>query len=81
MLYYVFEMQDGAVLSQAFNRTQLENGEAISNFYSRCASAAISTVRRHTIMLVDDKGNNAVLPNGVTVYPATFEHEQTNQGN
>ena len=73
MLYYVFEMQDGAVLSQAFNREQLENGEAISNFYSRCASAAISSVHRHTIMFVDDKGNNMV-------EPVTFEHEQTNQG-
>ena len=71
MLYYVIEMQDGAVLSQAYNREQLEHGEAISNFYSRCASAAISSVHRHTIMLVDDKGNY------VDGYPPlTFEHEQ-----
>ena len=74
MLYYVFEMQDGAVLSQSFTRAQLENGEAISNFYSRCASAAISHVRRHSVMFVDDKGNYVVLPNGVTVLPVTFEH-------
>ena len=76
MKYYVFEMQDGAVLSQSFNRTQLENGEAISNFYRRCASAAISPVERHTIMFVDDKGNYVVLPSGITVLPVTFEHQQ-----
>ena len=70
MKYYVFEMQDGAVLSQSFNRTELENGTAASNFYSRCASAAISSVQVHTVMFVDDKGNN-MLP------PVTFVHEQT----
>ena len=71
MLYYVFEMQDGAVLSQAFNREELENGEAISNFYSRCASAAISTVTRHTVMFVDDMGNHVL-------QPVSFKHEQNN---
>ena len=69
MKYYVFEMQDGAVLSQSFNRTELENGTAASNFYSRCASAAISSVPVHTVMFVDDKGNN-MLP------PVTFVHQQ-----
>ena len=69
MKYYVFEMQDGAVLSQSFNRTELENGTAASNFYSRCASAAISSVAVHTIMFVDEKGNN-MLP------PVTFVHQQ-----
>lgn len=79
MQYYVFEMQDGAVLSQAFNREQLENGEALSNYYSRCASAAISTVRVHTVMLVDDHGRYVTMPDGITVPPVTFIHE--NQGN
>lgn len=68
MKYYVIEMQDGSVLWQCFNRTELENGTAASNFYSRCASAAISSVAVHTIMFVDDKGNN-MMP------PVTFEHE------
>lgn len=74
MLYYVFEMQDGAVLSQSFTREQLENGEALSNYYSRCASAAISPVRVHTVMLVDDHGRYVTMPDGITVPPATFIH-------
>ena len=68
MLYYVIEMQDGAALVTSFNRTQYEAGAAVSDFYSRCASAAISQVHRHTVMFVDDMGNH-VLP------PVSFKHE------
>ena len=67
MLYYVIEMQDGAVLSVSYNRTQYEAGTAVSDFYSRCASAAISSVGRHTIMFVDDMGHD-VMP------PVSFKH-------
>ena len=70
MKYYVIEMQDGAVLSQSFNRAEFESGAAVSDYLSRGASAAISQVNRHTVMLVDDKGNY------VDGYPPlTFEHE------
>ena len=68
MKYYVMEMQDGAVLAVSYNREQYEAGTAVSDFYSRCASAAISQVTRHTVMFVDDMGNH-VLP------PVSFKHE------
>lgn len=67
MKYYVFEMQDGAALWQSFNQAELENGTAASNFYSRCASAAISSVAVHTVMFVDEEGRN-MLP------AVTFRH-------
>ena len=67
MKYYVFEMQDGAALWQAFTQAELENGTAASNFYSRCASAAISSVAVHTVMFVDENGHN-MLP------PVVFRH-------
>ena len=56
MLYYVIEMQDGAALVASFNRTQYEAGAAVSDFYTKCAYAAISQVHRHTVMFVDDMG-------------------------
>ena len=67
MKYYVFEMQDGAALWQAFTQAELENGTAASNFYSRCASAALSAVAVHTIMFVDEDGH-------YMLSPVTFRH-------
>ena len=62
MKYYVFEMQDGAALVQSFTQAEMESGTAASNFYSRCASAAISAVAVHTIMFVDENGRNMMPP-------------------
>ena len=67
MTYYVIELQDGAALWQAFTQAEYENGTAVSNFHSRCSSAAISSVAVHTIMFVDEEGRNMKRPE-------TFRH-------
>ena len=53
---YVIELQDGAMLSQSFTAEEVAQGIALSNYFMRCGSAAISSVRCHVIMLLDNEG-------------------------
>lgn len=53
---YVIELQDGAMLSQSFTPEEVEQGLALSNFFMRCGSAVLSSVRCHVILLVDEDG-------------------------
>lgn len=71
MTNYVFEMQDGTILSQSFDDEAVKSGQALSNYYSRCSFAAMSSVVHHTIMLIDEVGN--------TLQCAHFYHEPVSQ--
>lgn len=56
MIEYAFELQDGAMLTQAFTPEQVETGAADQDFFTRCIYARVSTVEHHTVMLVDETG-------------------------
>ena len=63
---YVIELQDGAMLSQSFTAEEVAHGLALSNYFMRCGSAAISSVSCHVVMLLDDAGGE--------VRKETFNH-------
>ena len=56
MKNYVYEQQDGAVLTQAFSDEQVATGAADQDFFTRCIYARVSKVEHHTILLVDETG-------------------------
>lgn len=53
---YVIELQDGTMLSESFTSSEASQGLSLSNFFMRCGSAALSTVRCHVILLIDEDG-------------------------
>ena len=56
MKNYVYEQQDGAVLTQCFSDDQVATGAADQDFFTRCIYARVSQVEHHTVLLVDETG-------------------------
>lgn len=56
MKNYVYEQQDGAVLTQVFSDDQVATGAADQDFFTRCIYARVSQVEHHTVLLTDETG-------------------------
>lgn len=54
---YVIELQNGVLSSMSFTEDQVQAGEALAEFYTRCASASIDTEVDHVILILDRDGN------------------------
>ena len=52
----VIELQNGIALTLTFSPEQVATGAADQDFFTRCIAARVSTVTRHTVMLVDETG-------------------------
>lgn len=50
------EIQNGVVLALTFTPEQVATGAADQDFFTRCIAARVSTVEKHTVMLVDETG-------------------------
>ncbi len=67
MTYFIIEIQvnqDGTVGNLVYSKTDLN--EAFSTFYNILASAAVSTLRKHTAVIINE--------NGEFIDRGSFEH-------
>ena len=54
---YVIELQNGELSYMPFTEEQVRAGEALAEFYTRCATAATDTEVDHVILILDRDGN------------------------
>jgi len=54
---FVLEIQGSAMLTTFHSEAEVQSGVASQDYYTKCSYAAVSTVPRHTIILMSEDGN------------------------
>ena len=53
---FVLEIQNDAILTYHHTEAEVQSGVAKQDYYQKCGSACVSSVERHTIILMSEDG-------------------------